>query len=67
MVIKQSSAFTDHLEEAATTVIVFLVNFEVACELGKLLGKESNLNLWTASVALLDSELFDDLRFGVCF
>ena len=65
-IIKKTPAFADHLEEAAAAVVVFFVNFEVACELADLLTEESDLHFWTTSIAFVDSEFFNDGGFFVC-
>ena len=44
-IVKQATAFTDHLIHAKTTVVIMLVHLQVLGKLGNALGKNSDLHL----------------------
>jgi hypothetical protein len=58
-IIKQSSAFANHLKETTATMVVFFVELEVLGKLGDFFGQESNLNFGASGVAFFDGELGD--------
>jgi hypothetical protein len=66
-VIEQAATLRDHLEQPAPRVIVFLMRFEMLCELVDALGKQRDLHLRRPRIALVRLVRGDDLflRFSI--
>src|SRR4029450_928261 len=64
-VAQQPPAAADHLEQAATRVVVVLVDLEVLGERVDARGEQGHLDLGRAGVALLGRVLGDDLGLVV--
>ncbi len=59
-IVEHRAALTDHLEEAATGVVILLVDLEVLCQVVDSLGEKSDLNLGRTCVTLVSSILLHD-------
>lgn len=62
-VIKQTPTLADHLEQAATRVMIFVMNFKMLGQVQDALTEQCNLNLGRPSVRLMllvfaDSDCF---------
>ena len=60
-VVEETTPFSDHHQESATTVMVVLVLTEMLGQVVDPLAEQGNLHLWRACVALMSAELGDDL------
>jgi hypothetical protein len=74
-VIEKTATLTDHLQQAALGVMIFLVTFEMQVQLVDVRSEQSHLHFGRASVFLADGKFLDDfgllvLNFGLsghCF
>jgi hypothetical protein len=64
-VAKQTAAAADHLEEAATRVMVVLVLGEVRSQLDDTSGENSDLNFGRPCIRLIDFVLADDFLLAI--
>ena len=71
-IVQQTTALTDHLEQAHTGVVVLLVHLQVLGELIDPLGEDSDLHLGGAGIALVGLVVLDNSCFlvlgnhGIC-
>ena len=59
-VVEQTATPTDHHEEAAARAVVFLVQFEVFCQLGNASAEQRDLNFRAAGVAIMRAVLSNE-------
>ena len=64
-VVEKAPALTDHLEKAATAVMVVLVVGKVLVEVVDPLGKQRDLHLGGTGITLVEGMLGDDFLFGL--
>ena len=62
-VVQEGLALRYHLQESSAGMVVFRVGLEVLYELLNLVGKDGNLHLGRAGVALMKLILYDNLFF----
>ena len=65
-VVEKVSSVTDHLEEAATAVVVLVVVLKVLSEVRDSVSKNCDLNLGRACVAFVDGVLFNNCLLFCC-
>ena len=65
-VVEKTLSLTDHLEKAASGVVVVLVLLQVLGEVVDSLGEDRDLHFGRTGVALVNGVLFDD-GFFFCF
>ena len=65
-VVKKISSVTNHLEKAATAVVILVVALKVLSEVSYSVSKDSDLNLRRACVALMSCVLFDNCLLFCC-
>src|SRR5271165_3926363 len=59
-VVEKRAALRNHLEQAATGVVVLNMSLEVVGQIGDSLGENGDLNLWRTGVADLHGVLVDE-------
>src|SRR5579872_1190821 len=62
-IFQHAPALADHLEQAATRMMVVLVLHQMARQVLNAARQNGNLHLWRAGVALVNLILLDNLRF----
>lgn len=63
-VVEQRAALTNHLQQAATAVVIFVVAFEVLGEVRNALREQCNLHFRRTSVAFVLTELRNRFLFA---
>src|SRR5690606_16124810 len=64
-VVKKTTTLRDHLEQAATRVVVFLVGLEVVGQVGDAFRKDRDLNLGRAGVCSRTSVVSNDFALAL--
>jgi len=65
-IIQETTALSDHLEQATTGAVILLVDLQVLGQLVDALGQERNLNVGRTGVFFMQAHVFDR-GFFVCF
>jgi len=65
-VAEEPATLRDHLEEASPRVVILEVGLEVLREVPDALREEGDLDFGRPRVALVRTELVDELRFFLC-
>ena len=65
-VVKKISSVTNHLEEAATAVVILMIALQVLSEVSDSVSKNCDLNLGRAGVAFVDGVLFNNCLLFCC-